>query len=170
MDLKSHVRHSLVSARRFTEGIVNAFQTEDDWHFHVHPQANHPLWIVAHLGLADNMFAAMFRPAAGHKPAGWDGLFWFGSQLQPNRRIYPSSSEVLAYFRERRDNLLRVLDEMGDQELAQPAPAAGDPSPFAGAPCIGHALLHCAQHEAFHSGQLAVIHRVLGHLPLYRPD
>jgi uncharacterized damage-inducible protein DinB len=169
MDLKSHIRHSLATARRMTEGILNAFQTEDDWLFQVHPKVNHALWIVAHLGLADNLFAAKFRPASGHTPEGWEPLFWFGSQLQADRSAYPSSSEVLAYFRERRDNLLRVVDEVSDAELGQPAPPLGDPSPIAGAPCIGHLLLFGAQHETFHAGQLAVNHRALGHPPLYAP-
>ena len=169
MDLKAHIRHSLVSARRMTEGILNAFQTEKDWLFQVHPQVNHTLWIVAHLALADNMFASKFRPDRDNQPEGWNQLFLFGSELQSDHSIYPSSREFLAYFRERRETLMQVLQEVTDAELAQPAPPPGDPSPFAGAPCIGHALLFCSRHEAFHTGQLAVNHRALGHSPLYSP-
>ena len=169
MDLKSHIRHSLVTARRMTESILNAFQTEDDWLFQLHSQTNHALWIVAHLGLADNLFASKFRPQVASKPEGWDRLFWFGSQLQTDRSVYPSSSEVLAYFRERRDALSRVVEEISEEELAQPAPPPDDPGPFAGAPCIGYILLFCARHESFHAGQLAMNHRALGHPPLYTP-
>ena len=168
MDLKAHARFALGRSRRITEGVIAALKTEDDWFYQAHPQANFPLWIVGHLGLADNAFLSRFRPQLAKKPDGWDELFWFGSQPQSERTAYPSSADVMAYLRERRETLLKVLDEITDDELNAPAPAAGERSPIAGAPCFGHIFLFAAVHEGMHAGQLTVAHRGLGHPPLLR--
>lgn len=109
--------------------------------------------------------AKRFRPSTAHKPAGWDELFWSGSKPTSDSDRYPAESEVLAYFRERRENFLAVLEELSDDELQAPAPAAGERSPIAGAPNIGHLFLFAGQHEAMHMGQLTVANRGLGHPP-----
>ncbi len=96
-------------------------------------------------------------------------MFWFGSQVKADSAAYPPEAEVLAYFRERRAKLLAVLDEVTDAELAAPAPPAGERSPIAGAPNLGHLFLFAASHEAMHAGQLTVAHRGLGHPPLLGP-
>jgi hypothetical protein len=59
-----------------------------------------------------------------------------------------------------------VLDEVSDKELRGPAPAAGERSPLAGAPSIGHGFIFVAFHEGMHSGQLTVAHRALGNAPV----
>jgi uncharacterized damage-inducible protein DinB len=62
--------------------------------------------------------------------------------------------------------LLKVLDELSEEELRAAAPAAGERSPIAGAPSLGHAFIFIAYHEGMHSGQLTVTHRALGHAPI----
>ena len=169
MDLKAHARYELENARRMTEGMLLSFESADDWFYQAHPKANHALWIVAHLALADNAFLSRFRPESGHKPEGWDDLFWFGSSLH-DRSAYPSANDVLAYFRDRRRTLLEVFEQLTDEELAAPAPAPEERSPIAGAPCMGHLFIFAARHEGIHSGQLSVAHRGLGHDPLFQPE
>ena len=169
MDLKAHAKYALESSRRLIEGALADFKTREDWLHQSHPKANHAMWIVAHLGLADNMFASRFRPDVASKPDGWDDLFWFGSQLQEDASLYPPEAEVLAYFRDRREVLLKVLDELTEDELAGPAPGPDERSPLAGAPCIGHAFIFIAYHEGIHTGQLTVAHRGLGRPPMFGP-
>ena len=166
MDLKAHAKQLLSVSRRVTEGVAASLKTPDDWFYQAHPKANFPLWIFGHLGLADNRFISQFRPQLANKPQGWDELFWFGSQHNSDRSAYPSPDEVLAYFRERRETLLKVLDEVTQDELNAPAPAAGQRSPIAGAPSIGQLFLFAAVHEGLHGGQLTVAHRGLGNPPL----
>ena len=72
---------------------------------------------------------------------------------------------MLGYFRDRRAALLKVVDDLSDEELSAPAPEKN--SPIAGAPCIGHILLFAAYHEGVHSGQLTIARRGLGHDPLF---
>jgi uncharacterized damage-inducible protein DinB len=166
MELRDHARHLLQFSRRLSEGLLGSFKTPEDWLFQIHPKANHALWITGHLALVDNAFINRFRPALATKPEGWDSLFGFGSQPKPEASLYPDADAVLAYFRDRREALLRVLDEVSEDELRAPAPEAGQRSPIAGAPSIGHAFIFIAYHEGMHSGQLTVAHRALGHAPL----
>jgi len=166
MEVRDHARHALSLSRRLLEGLLAGFKTPEQWVFQVHPKANHALWITGHLALVDNSFVTKFRPALAAKPEGWDALFSFGSQPKPEPGIYPTPEELLGYFRERREALLRVLEELSEEELRAPAPAAGERSPLAGAPNIGHAFLFIAYHEGMHSGQLTLAHRALGHAPI----
>ena len=170
MDLRENAKYALEHQRSFTEQILSAFTTRDHWLFQTHPKANHAMWIVGHLGLADNMFISRFREEVVEKPAGWDDLFWFGSELKTDQSVYPAHQEVFAYFQDRRRTLLKVLEDVSETELAAPAPAADEPSPIAGAPCMGHLFLFASRHEAIHAGQLTICHRGLGNDPLYTPQ
>ena len=167
MDIKAHARKSLETSRWLMESIIETLK-DDDWFYQAHDKANHPLWIIGHLALADNMFGSQFREDKASKPDGWDDLFWFGSELK-ERSAYPAVDEVLAYFRDRREMFLAVLDDVTEEELAAPAPPEGAGSPIAGAPCIGHLFLFAGVHEAVHFGQLTVAHRGLGNPPLFTP-
>ena len=139
MDFKQHAKSSLTKARQFTESLLEYFKTDDDWFFQATANANHAMWIVGHLALADNAFASKFRPENERKPsADWEGLFWFGSEVSSDRSVYPSKEDVLEYFRERRENLMRVLDEISDEELSAAAPGPDERSAIAGAPNVGH--------------------------------
>ena len=166
MDLKAHARHSLQNSRRIAEGVVAALKTPDDWFYQVHPQANHPLWIVGHLGWVDNRFVSRFRPQLAVDRPGWSDMFGMGSKITTDREAYPAPEEVVAYFRDRRVVLLKVLDEVSEAELNEPVPAANARGPLAGAPSVGHIFLFAAMHEGMHAGQLTVAHRGLGHPPL----
>jgi hypothetical protein len=166
MELRDHARHALIFSRRLLEAMLSSFKTPDDWLFQVHPKANHALWIAGHLALVDNSFVGKFRPALARKPEGWDALFSFGSQPKPTPEIYPPPEELVAYLRERRETLLGVLEDLREEELRGPAPAAGERSPLAGAPSIGHGFFFLAFHEGMHSGQLTLAHRALGNAPI----
>ena len=170
MSAKAYAKQSLGMARMMTEGMIESLKSEDDWFYQAHPKANHPLWIIGHLGLADNAFAAKFRPEGDHKPDGWDELFWFGSEISSDRSKYPAPETVLAYFRERRENLLDVLDQASEEELSAAAPPADERSPIAGAPDVSQLFVFAAYHEGVHSGQLSVAHRGLGNPPMYQPQ
>ena len=65
MDLKAHAFSSLKLSRRLTSSLLADFDTLNDWFYQAHPQANHALWIVGHIGMADNAFTTKFRPKMG---------------------------------------------------------------------------------------------------------
>jgi len=165
-DFKAHARHALLRTRSFTNEMLKSFETRSQWLLQPHRQANHALWIVGHLALADNMFASRFAPDTASKPDGWDEIFWKGSQIQSSSSYYPPTQDVQNYFNERRENLLQVLGNVTDTQLAAPAPGPDERSPIAGAPNMGQLLLFASQHEYLHNGQLSVARRALGRQPL----
>ena len=52
-------------------GMIKSLDTPEEWVHQVHPKANHPLWVVGHLGLADNFF---LQAAAPNRDATAGGL------------------------------------------------------------------------------------------------
>ena len=170
MNLKSHAKYGLQKSRNLAGGLLVDFKTREDWLFQPHSKANHALWVTAHIALADNNIGSVFRPDSARKPDGWDELFWFGSQLREDTSLYPDHEEVYAYYQDRRETLLEVLDELTADELSAPAPGAGGQGPLAGAPSMGFAFFFIAYHEGIHTGQLTVAHRALGNAPLFEPQ
>jgi len=56
-DFKAHARYSLERARWLTNELLQAFETREHWLYQAHDEANHAMWIVGHLALANNMIA-----------------------------------------------------------------------------------------------------------------
>lgn len=167
MSIKQNILYSLNQSRRMMDGLVDSMATQDDWMYQAHPKANHPLWIVGHLGLADNNFLSRLSPEKDNKPEGWTDLFWFGSEVSSDADDYPAPEEVVAYFQERRQELLRAIEGLEDEFLLSPTPNEGM---FADAPNMAQILLFIAYHEGLHSGQFTVAHRGLGNKPLFNPS
>jgi len=170
MSLKAEAKHGLANSRKMIEGVIKDFKSDDQWFYQPCPKSNHAMWVIGHLGLADNAFASKFCEASANEPAGYKDLFWFGSEPCDDASKYPPVDEVLAYFRERRENLLKVLDGLSDDDLAAAGPPAAEGGPLAGAPSMGHAFHFVAYHEGIHTGQVTVCHRGLGNPPMYQPN
>ncbi|WP_425398776.1 DinB family protein [Aeoliella sp.] len=166
MDFKPHARHLLDTARQYTLKQLAQLTQPEDWVYRPTPNANHALWMVGHLAIADNRFATRFREATHNVPDGYEAMFWIGTECQSSLDAYPAVDEVRAYMDERRENLLRVLDEVTEEEIAAPLPAMDPASPMATAPNLGHYFFYGAAHEMIHAGQLSVCCRGLGHAPL----
>jgi uncharacterized damage-inducible protein DinB len=166
MNLRDHARYELTRTRWLTNEHLGRLKSDDDWFFQVHPQANHAAWLTGHLGMADNRFITMFRPDYADPREEWNERMWFGSEISGDRTLFPAVDELKTYFDERRKTLLKVLDEVSDDELAADGPPADAKSPLAGCPCKGHAFLFVARHESIHFGQLSVASRGLGLNPL----
>ena len=167
MAIKENILFSLKQSRRMLEGLVESMTSVDDWVFQTHPKANHGLWVVGHLGLADNMFLSRLDESAGVKKEGWDELFWFGSEIYSDASKYPALEEVVAYCRERREALLAKIETLSEEFLASPTPNEGM---FADAPNMASMLLFIPYHEGIHTGQFTICHRGLGHEPMYKPS
>jgi uncharacterized damage-inducible protein DinB len=167
MSMKPNIIYALNQSRQMIEGLVASMTSVKDWLYQAHPKANHGLWIVGHLGLADNMFLTRLDESAGNKPDGWDELFWFGSKVQPEAAKYPVPEEVVSYFRERREKLNEAISGLTDEFLESPTPQEGM---FSEAPNMGSMLFFIAYHEGIHTGQFTVAHRGLGNDPMFQPS
>lgn len=167
MSIKANVVYSLNQARKMTESLIERLESPSDWLAQPCDKANHPLWVIGHLALADNMFAASMSGGEKSFPKGWSELFWFGSEVHSEASKYPPAEEVLKYFREQRERLLEVLDGLSDEFLAGPTP---DDGMFEDAPNMAQMLIFASFHEGIHFGQFTVAHRSLGHSPLFQPE
>jgi hypothetical protein len=167
MDFKDSVRFQLEHARRMTNNLIREFTNRGEWIFQPHPDANNAIWIISHLGLADNHMMAQLRPETDYKPESLTTRYWFGSKPSGVDKDNVSTDEALAYFHDRRENLMNIFDEITDKQWRVKPPAD---STFANFPSLGHIFLFNSMHEGIHFGQLSVCHRALGNPPLRRPD
>jgi uncharacterized damage-inducible protein DinB len=102
--------------------------------------------------------------AVGHPviPDSFTKHFPIGSPVAPvGEHDYPSPEEVLAIMGEVHARTLAAVRGMSDALLAEPA-FAGDGSPHPHYDNKLGIVTHCNRHEAFHTGQLATIRRLLG--------
>jgi len=163
MSLKESLKRQLSSARQFSDQILTAFKTPQDWTKQVHDNANHALWFAGHMGVSDNFFVSVLAPNNASEPPEFSAKFGMGSQPVDNPNEYPSVETVLQYMRNRRETLLGVLDGMTEEELSKRLPA-GTPDFLSTA---GSVFEMAVWHEGMHSGQLTVCRRALGHKPMF---
>ena len=167
MSVKENIIYSLKQSRRMLDGLIDSMKSDSDWTYQACPKANHPLWVVGHLGLADNMFLSKLDESAGNKPEGWDELFWFGSEIHADAAKYPSPKETVAYCQERREKLLAKIETLPEDFFSSPTP---DEGMFADAPNMASMLMFIPYHEGVHSGQFTIAHRGLGNEPMFKPQ
>ncbi len=66
--LKGILKCQAEKVRSVTDGMIKSLNMPEDWGHQVHPKVNHPLWIVEHLGLADNFFLKVAVPNRTRQP------------------------------------------------------------------------------------------------------
>lgn len=166
MDFKESVRFQLEHARRMTENLIKEFKNRGEWLFQPHPDANNAIWIVSHLGLADNYMMVQLRPDGDFKPESLHSRYWFGSKPSAAEAENVAIAEALEYMADRRKNLMSIFEDITEKEWNS-RPAEGS---FGNFPSLGHIFLFNSLHEGIHFGQLTVCHRALGNPPLKRPS
>jgi len=163
MLLKPRLEAQLQIAREYSEKLLAAFKSPQDWTHQVHPKANHALWFAGHLATADNFFVSLLAPQRAKLPPGFDKLFGMGSVPSGDPAAYPAPSEVLATLRDRRQVLLDVLAGCSEADLAKPLPP-GSPGFLRDTASVFETAIW---HEGLHAGQVSVAHRALGNPPLF---
>ena len=165
MSLKERLRSRLEFARGFTESLLENFKEPSDYTHQVHPNANHALWFIGHIGGADNFFMSVVDPTKAVEKEGYGELFGMGSQPTGDPAAYPSPEEVLTYMRERRETLLEVFDALSEDDLSKPTPE-GTPDFL---PDVASVFEMAAWHEGMHAGQVTIASRSLGNRPVFEP-
>lgn len=162
MTYVERLKRQLLSARQTSEKLLADFQRPEQWVYQVHPQSNHALWFVGHMGHSDNFFISLLDPARAHEPRKFIECFGMGSQPAADAAQYPAAAEVMDYMRERRSVLLDLLDHLQDADLEQSTPP-GAPDFLRDKAAVFEMAIW---HEGLHSGQLSVVRRALGFPPL----
>lgn len=164
---KANILYAMQQSRLMLEGMIAKMKSDTDWMYQAHPSANHPLWVVGHVALADNMFAALIDENLKKLPEGWEEVFWFGSEISGDRSKYPPTEEVLAYARDRREVLVKAIEAASEEYFEGPTPEEGM---FAEAPNMAGIFYFVAYHEGLHTGQFSIANRGLGNDPLFTPS
>ncbi|MBX9791406.1 MAG: DinB family protein [Pirellulales bacterium] len=162
MELKPRLKSQLLSARDYSERLLTAFKTPQEWVHQVHAHANHPLWFAGHMGVSDDFFISLVAPERAKRRPELVERFGTGSQPVGDASAYPPVAEVLAYMRERRQTLMEILDSLSEEDLLTRTPP-GTPDFLRDKASV---FQTASWHEGLHSGQVSVAHRALGHKPV----
>lgn len=84
MDFKPHARFAIERVREYTQQLLAAFVEPQHWVYRPTPEANHALWIMGHLALADNRFATRFREETDLNPNGFETIFGSAVRAKAN--------------------------------------------------------------------------------------
>ncbi|MBX7168756.1 MAG: DinB family protein [Pirellulales bacterium] len=159
MSLKQRLLAQLKKSRKFTEELLTAFKTPQEWTHRVHPNANHALWFAGHIGWVDNFMISLIDPSKTRDAPGWGERFGMGSQPVDDAAAYPPVEQVLDYLSERRATFLGLLEAMDEADLDKPTPK-GAPGFL---PDYATLFQTAIWHEGLHSGQVTVARRALGY-------
>jgi uncharacterized damage-inducible protein DinB len=162
MSLQQRLDRQLRSTRQLSEKLLADFKTPQEWVHQVHPGCNHALWFAGHMANTDNFLLSLVSPSSTLPLDGWSSRFGMGSQPTDHPAEYPPPETVLATMRERRAELLQVLSQLSEEDLAKKTPA-GAPEFL---PDLASVFELAIWHEGLHAGQLSVTRRALGHQPL----
>lgn len=149
-------------SRRITTSLLGDIP-EDRLTFQPVAGANHALWVLGHIGVADAFF---LKEAAGLETPDlnrWRSLFFAGSNPLPRLIDYPPASEVRRLFDCSRERLIAWAGSLSESQLAAPLPDSI--RNFGGSPAL--LLGNLAVHEGLHAGQLTVIRKALGLTPKF---
>ncbi|MBI3463339.1 MAG: DinB family protein [Planctomycetes bacterium] len=162
MGVKQRLYCQLKRARDYSEGLLAAFKSPQEWVHQVHPNANHALWFAGHMATSDNFFLSLVAPDKTDTKPQFQSCFGMGSQPTANLGDYPDPEEVLGYMRDRRRQLMQVLEGLGEDDLSRSLPQ-GAPDFLSDFASVFELAIW---HEGLHSGQVSVARRSLGNAPL----
>lgn len=152
-------------ARRYTLSLLDGL-TNDDWFRRPAEAVTHVAWQVGHLAMAQYGLC-LFR-IRGRRPEDLDLMsskfrkqYSKGSQPDPEPANNPTPAELRQALDRVHQQALKELAACTEQQLAEPSD-----EPYAVAPTKLGALYFCSHHEMLHAGQIGLLRRLLGKLPL----
>lgn len=127
---------------------------------------NHALWILGHFAVSESEILHTFILGNESFPlAELKEKFDFKTEPTNNPENYPSFDEVMAKYQSAHAELVAYVDSITDADLDKVVEnCPEDWKQYFGT--VGHSLITCTTHPAFHYGQLADIRRSLGRTPL----
>ena len=133
-----------------------------DWTFQPRPGVQHALWLCGHLAVAEGLL--VLERCLGHTGVSpeFAGHFRIGGPIpSASEHAYPSPDVVRSMMDETHVRVLSAIRRMDDHLLAEPCPGMGGAAHPHYRTKAG-AVVHCARHEGFHAGQLAMLRRLVG--------
>jgi uncharacterized damage-inducible protein DinB len=120
----------------------------------------HPLWVLGHLALVEGMIPGVLF--GDKNPAGeWQHYFGEDSDPVSNAGAYPSFAEVREKYVQLREQNLKLLESLSEEDLDKPtkAPPKGREREFS---TYGRSFLALALHQMMHRGNVTDAWRAAG--------
>jgi hypothetical protein len=154
------------TARRYTEGLLGAID-ESDWFRMPTEGVTHIAWQVGHLAYAEyrttlERIRGVATDDAELIPEAFHWLFGRESVPDPDPSHSPAPAELRAVFDRVHRRALAELAGLTDADLDRPLL-----SPHPHARNRREMLLWCVRHEMLHAGQIGLLRRLLGNVPLW---
>lgn len=150
----SNLHSSRYVMSRYLEDLTDA-----DLLVRPHPDAHHIAWQLGHLILSECHMVRAVRPqCAFDLPAACVAKHDKAAAGRSQLSDFYTKDAYLAFMEQVREATFTALKQLSQDELSYPGPEAMRSY----APKIGSVFLAIANHEMMHSGQIAVVRRVLG--------
>lgn len=152
MQTKDAILYVLNSARYVTNTYLSDL-SDHDILVRPAPNAHHIAWQLGHLLLSEAVMVNGVRAGTGITfPAGFEVC-----HSAEERGVYLSKAQYIELRDSQREKTIALVQAVSDAELAMPGPEK-----MRGyAPTKGAVLLAIGTHEMMHSGQMAVVRRLL---------
>lgn len=164
MSLKLALRQ-IEFARGYTLSLLNEIDVSQ-WFAMPHDAPTHVAWQVGHLAMAEYGLC-LFRQR-GRQPIDLElmsskfrKMFGRGSVPVADATQYPSAAEIRATFERVHAQSLLEIPAISPEQLAEPVEM-----PYAVEATKLGSLLFCSHHEMLHAGQLGLLRRMLGMVPI----
>jgi uncharacterized damage-inducible protein DinB len=120
----------------------------------------HPLWVLGHLTMVEGIIPGVLF-GDKNPVAEWQKYFGEGSEAVDNAGAYPSFAEVREKYLELREQNLKLLDSLSEEDLDKPtqAPPKGREQEFA---TFGRSFLVLALHQMLHRSHVTDALRAAG--------
>ena len=152
-------------ARNYTLSLLGEID-ETDWFIVPEGSPTHVAWQVGHLAMAEYGLC-LFRQR-GRQPvdlelmsSSFRKLFSRGSVPSADAAKYPPVSEIRATFDRVHAQVLAEAPAFTPEQLKESVDM-----PYAVEPTKLGSLLFCSHHEMLHAGQLGLLRRLLGKVPI----
>jgi uncharacterized damage-inducible protein DinB len=153
-------------ARGYTLRLLDGL-SPDEWFRMPAAGVTHVAWQVGHLAMAEYRLA--LERVRGRQPGdeeliATEFLRQYGRESvpDPDPARYPSPEAIRAVFDRVHERALHDLKDHPEDDLGNPPL-----QPHRLATTKLESLLWCAHHEMLHAGQIGLLRRLLGHLPLW---
>jgi hypothetical protein len=160
---KMHTKEAIQFALTVSNGTVLSAIDEMSGAAMTFPTPNggcHPLWVLGHLALIEGMIPVVLfgdkNPAAE-----WQSYFGENSEPVADPSAYPPLIEVRERYVQLREQNLKLLESLSEEDLDKPtkAPPKGREQEFA---TYGQSFLVLALHQTMHRGNVTDARRAAG--------
>src|SRR5258706_15953291 len=112
----------------------------------------HPLWVLGHLTMVEGIIPGVLF-GEKHPVPEWQQYFGESTETVNDAAAYPPFAEVRAKYLELREQNLKLLESLSEQDLDKPsmAPPKGREREFA---TYGSSFLVLALHQTMHRGHV----------------